>query len=123
MRHFVGACALLLAGCGMGERAPTVIDGSSAAAFKESVSAARSELGPRDRIKFEAAMTAVRGKQFAAAADRREYERRIRAALDGQTAPEIVAGVDRWSAKAGDDAADAVFEAKRELSRVVPKSE
>ncbi len=112
---------LLLAGCGMGEAAPTVIDGSSPEAFKTSVAAARAELGPRDRIKFEAALTAIRGRQFAAASDRVEYNRRIREALDGQTAPQIVAGVDQWTARAGTDAADAVFEAKRELGKVAPK--
>ena len=76
---------------------------------------ARGELGPRDRLKFEAALTALRGRQFAKAGDRVEYGRRIRAALDGQTAPEIVAGVDSWTARAGTDAADAVFEAKRKV--------
>ena len=107
--------ALLLAACGMGQAAPTVIDGSNAETFKTSVAAARSELGPRDRIKFEAALTAMRGKQFAAAGDRVEYNRRIREALDGQTAPQIVAGVDRWTERAGTDAADAVFKAKRQV--------
>ena len=108
---------LFVAGCGMGAGAPTVIDGSSAEAFERTVAAARADLGPRDRIKFEAALTAVRGRQFAAAGDRVEYNRRIRETLDGQTAPEIVAGVDSWTKRAGTDAADAVFEAKRGLTQ------
>lgn len=108
------ALTLLLAACGAASE-PKVIDGSSAEAFERTVAAARSELGPRDRLKFEAALTAVRGRQFAAASDRVEYQRRIREALDGQTAPGIVAGVDRWTARAGTDAADAVFEAKRQV--------
>ncbi len=109
------AATLLLAACGLGQGEPTVIDGSSAEAFDRTVAAARGELGPRDRLKFEAALTAVRGRQFAAASDRVEYQRRIREALDGQTASGIVAGVDRWTARAGTDAADAVFEAKRQV--------
>ena len=115
MRALAPALALLLAGCGFGVGEPTVIDGSSAEAFARTIGQARSELGPRDRLKFEAALTAARGRQFAAASDRIEYQRRIREALDGQTAPEIVAGVDRWTARAGTDAADAVFEAKRQV--------
>lgn len=115
IRVGVAAAALLLAGCGMQQTAPTVIDGSSAASFKTSVAAARAELGPRDRIKFEAALTAMRGRQFAAAGDRIEFGRRMRKALDGQTAPEIVAGVDGWTKRAGTDAADAVFDAKRQV--------
>ena len=116
VRAIALSAALLLGACGLGQSEPTVIDGSSPEAFDRTVAAARAELGPRDRLKFEAALTALRGKQFAATADRAEYGRRIRAALDGQTAPEIVAGVDSWSAKAGTDAADAVFEVKRQVS-------
>ena len=121
MKAVVGIVALLLGGCGLGASEPTVIDGSSVAAFDRTVAAARSELGPRDRLKFEAALTAVRGRQFAAASDRIEYRRRIREALDGRTGPEIVAGVDSWTKRAGTDAADAVFEAKRELTKVAPR--
>ena len=117
MRRLAVAGALLMSACGMPQSEPTVIDGSSAEAFDRTVAAARGELGPRDRLKFEAALTAVRGRQFAAAADRKEYQLRIRESLDGQTAPDIVAGVDKWTKRAGDDAADAVFEAKRGLQK------
>ena len=41
-----------------------------------------------------------------------------RGALDGQTAPQIVAGVDQWTAKFGTDAVDKAFEVKRELGNV-----
>ena len=115
MRRLALGGALLLAACGLGQSEPTVIDGSSPEAFKRTVAEARRELGPRDRLKFEAALTALRGRQFAAASDRLEYNRRIREALDGQTAPEIVAGVDSWTERAGTDAADALFEAKRKV--------
>ena len=127
MRVLALAGLLLLGGCDMlglgGAREAVVIDGSSPEAFKRTVAEARSELGPRDRVKFEAAVTAVRGRQFAAAVDRQEYERRVRTALDGQTAPQIVAGVDSWTNRAGSDAADAVFEAKRELQKAAPKTQ
>lgn len=115
MRRWVLSIFAVLSACGLSASEPTVIDGSSAEAFDRTVADARSELGPRDRLKFEAALTALRGRQFAAASDRVEYQRRIRAALDGQTAPQIVAGVDGWTAKAGTDAADAVFEVKRQV--------
>jgi len=116
VKRLTFAALFLLASCGLGEAAaPTVIDGSSAEAFDRTVAAARAELGPRDRLKFEAALTALRGRQFAAATDRIAYQRRIRAALDGQTAPDIVAGVDGWTKRAGTDAADAAFEVKRQV--------
>ena len=117
-RAFAGLVLPLLltvGACGLQQAEPTVIDGSSAEAFDRTVAEARSELGPRDRLKFEAALTASRGRQFAAASDRIEYQRRIRAALDGQTAPQIVAGVDGWTRRAGTDAADAVFKVKRQV--------
>ena len=109
------ACNIL----GLGGSEPTVIDGSSPEAFQRTVNEARSELSPGDRLKFEAALTAVRGRQFAAANDRAEYDRRIRRALDGQTAPEIVAGVDQWTERFGNRTVDDAFRVKRELQNVV----
>ena len=106
------ACDVLGLG---GANEPTVIDGSTPETFRASVEEARAELGPRDRLKFEAALTALRGRQFAAANDRAEFDRRVRAALDGQTAPQIVAGVDQWSRRFGDGAVNGAFEVKREL--------
>jgi hypothetical protein len=50
MRRFISALALLtVAGCGLGDAAPTVIDGSSREAFDQSMSEARGDLGPQDR--------------------------------------------------------------------------
>ena len=69
MRRLAPALLLVLSACGFGAGAPTVIDGSNAEAFKRTVADARAELGPRDRLKFEAALTAARGKQFAAESD------------------------------------------------------
>lgn len=108
---FLPACGML----GLGASEPTVIDGSSPEAFERTVDAARGELSPGDRLKFEAALTAVRGRQFAAANDRAEMGRRVRRALDGQTAQEVVAGVDQWTERFGNQAADTAFDVKREL--------
>ena len=102
-----------------GASEPTVIDGSTPEAFARTVGEARGELGPRDRLKFEAALTAMRGRQFAAANDKVEFDRRMRRALDGQTAPQIVAGVDQWTERFGDKAVDGAFDVKRELGNVV----
>lgn len=120
MRKLLAALALLaLPACGLfDDGQPTVIDGSTPETFKQTVDEARAELGPRDRLKFEAALTAVRGRQFAAAGDRAEFDRRVRKALDGQTASQIVAGVDAWTAKFGNDAVDKTFEVKRELTNL-----
>ena len=122
-RRIAALCALLaLPACdilGLGGSEPTVIDGSSPEAFRRTVDDARAELGPRDRLKFEAALTAVRGRQFAAANNREEYDRRFRQALDGQTALEIVAGVDQWTARFGNQAVDDAFRVKRELQNAV----
>ena len=110
---------LLLGGCGLLDRdGPTPIDGSSPETFEASMEAARYELGPRDRLKFEAAIRAAQAKQFARSETRQEMEARLRRALHGKTAPEIVAKVDRDMAKAGDQAADAVFDVKREVKKL-----
>ena len=111
--------AFLLAGCGLFDTdGPTVIDGSTPDAFDETLAEARSELGPRDRLKFEAAIRAVQAKQFAKADTRQEYEGRVRRALDGKTAPQIVAKVDADLNEAGNDAADTVFDIKREVKKL-----
>jgi hypothetical protein len=107
------ACNLLVA-CG-GNDGPTVIDGSSEAAFESSLAAARRDVGAKDRIKLEAAIREYQARMFAKADNRQEYERLVRQGMDGLTAPAIVRqfnkDVDRVSGKA----ADAVFDAKRAL--------
>ena len=107
--------ALALAGCGFGSDGPQVIDGSSDQAFEQTLAKARQDLGPRDRLKFEAALTEFRGQMFAKADDREEYRRLVREGLNGLTAPRIVTKFDQNAKKLGDDAADAVFDAKRAL--------
>ena len=104
-----------LAGCGFGRSEPTVIDGSSPEAFKKTLSAAKADLGPRERLKFEAAYTEYRAQMFAEADNRQHYERLVREGMDGLTAPRIVAKFDENVEKAGNDAADAIFDAKRAL--------
>lgn len=106
-------CALLAA-CGPGE-GPVVIDGSSQAAFERTLAAAKADLGPRDRVKFEAALAEHRARMFAKADDRQQYQRLVRAGLDGLTAPRIVAQFNKDVDRVGGQAADAVFDAKRAL--------
>ena len=111
----ISTLALLLAACGSGERAPTVSDGSSPGAFKRTMAEAKSELGPTDRIKFEAAVAEFRAAEFARADTRQDYERNVRAGLDGLTAPRVVTELDKNVRKLKEDAADAAFDIKREL--------
>jgi hypothetical protein len=108
---------LLVASCGLGSDGPTVIDGSSQEAFERSLAQAKRDLGPKDRLKFEAALTEYRGRMFAKADSRQEYNRRIREGLDGLTAPRVVAQFNADVDRVGGKAADAVFDAKRAISR------
>jgi hypothetical protein len=117
MRRFLGLLAfLLLAACGLGHDEPTVIDGSAPQAFEQTLSAARKELDPTDRIKFEAALAEFRAQMFAKAGTRQEYQRLVRRGMDGLTAPLIVAKFDSNADKAGRDVADTVFNVKRAIT-------
>lgn len=107
--------SLSLASCGLGEDEVTVIDGSSAEAFEQTLGEARGDLNPKDRIKFETALTEFRAQMFARADTRQEYQKLVREGMDGLTAPRIVAKFDENLKKAGNDAADAIFDAKRAL--------
>ncbi|WP_129586214.1 hypothetical protein [Sphingomonas montana] len=113
--HLLSAC-LLVSACGFGADVPTVIDGSSAEAFDRTLSAAKADLGPRDRLKFEGALSEFKARTFAKADSRQDYQRKLRAGLDGLTAPRIVSQFDRDVGRVGDRAADAVFDAKRVLN-------
>jgi hypothetical protein len=115
VRRITLAAALFVAACS-GAAAPTVIDGSSAEAFDRTLAAAKRDLGPKDRLKFEAALTEYRAQVFARADTRQEYQRMLREGMDGLTAPAVVAQFDRDVARVGNDAADAIFDAKRALS-------
>jgi hypothetical protein len=111
----LSACFLLSA-CGFGSDTPTVIDGSSAEAFDRTLSEAKADLGPRDRLKFEGALSEFKARTFAKADSRKDYQRLLRQGLDGLTAPGIVSQFDRDVGRVGDQAADAVFDAKRVLN-------
>jgi hypothetical protein len=118
MRPLILLSACLLAtACGVGDSAPTVIDGSSAATFDQTLSAAKADLGPKDRVKFEAALSEFKARAFAKADSRQEYQMLLRKGLNGLTAPRIVDQFDRDVDRVGGHAADAVFEAKRALNR------
>lgn len=113
LASIVLACTLLAA-CG-GADGPTVIDGSSQAAYEASLKEARSDVGPRDRIKLEAAISEHQARMFAKADNRQEYQKLVREGMDGLTAPGIVAQFDKDVNRVQGQAADAVFDAKRAL--------
>lgn len=110
----VVAC-LVLAACN-GQDGPTVIDGSSQAAFERTLSEAKKDVGPRDRLKVEAAIAEYRARTFAKADDRQEFQRLYREGLDGLTAPGIAAQFDKDTSRLGGKAADAIFDAKRAVT-------
>lgn len=110
----LSACFLVSA-CGYGSDEPIVIDGSSAEAFRQTLGAAKADLGPKDRLKFEAALSEFKARTFAKADSRQEYQRLLREGLDGLTAPRIVTQFNRDVDRVQDQAADAVFDAKRVL--------
>lgn len=104
----------LLSSCGADD-GPTVIDGSSQEAFEQTLSEAKGDLGPRDRVKFEAALAEYRARIFARADNRQEYNRLLREGMDGLTAPRVVEQFDKDVDRVGGRAADAIFDAKRAL--------
>jgi hypothetical protein len=108
---------LLASACGVGASVPTVIDGSSATTFAQTLHVAKADLGPKDRLKFEAALSEFKARTFANANSRQEYQRLLRQGLNGLTAPRIVDQFDQDVDRVGGQAADAVFEAKRALNR------
>lgn len=109
----VTACMLVIA-CSDGD-GPTVIDGSTQAAYEASLAEARGDVGPSDRIKLEAAISEHRARMFAKADNRQEYQRLVREGMDGLTAPAIVAQFDEDVTRVKGQAADAVFDAKRAM--------
>lgn len=107
---------LSLSACGLGDKEPTVIDGSSAEAYARTMSEARSDLTPKERLKFEAALTEYKAQMFARADNRQEYNRLVQEGMDGLTAPAIVRAFDVNAERARTGAADAIFDAKRLLT-------
>jgi hypothetical protein len=117
MRLTVLLCAsLVVSACSFGSDEPTVIDGSSTEAFEHTLAAAKADLGPKDRLKFEAALSEFKARTFAKADSRRDYNRQLREGLDGLTAPRVVAQFNRDVDRVEGQAADAVFDAKRVLN-------
>jgi hypothetical protein len=74
---FLSACA---------NKEPTVIDGSSKAAFDESVAEARRDLPDKDRLAYDRAIKSVGGRRFAY----RDVEAAARVTFDGMTARQVV---------------------------------
>ena len=83
----LGAALLLalLAGCDAPE--PTVIDGSSPAAFERTTKQARREIADADRLYFDRALRTVGGRLHSA----RDPDQFARATFDGMTAEQVVA--------------------------------
>jgi hypothetical protein len=79
------AALLLLAGCAKHD--PTVIDGSSPAAFERTTAAARRELPDAERLPFDRALRTVGGRRHA----KRDPAALARVTFDGMTAAEVVA--------------------------------
>ena len=78
-------CFVALAACG--ERAATVIDGSSPQAFEQTTKAARRDLPDADRLLFDAAINTVPARRYA----NRDPAGAARIAFDGMTAAQVVA--------------------------------
>ena len=77
-------CLLLLAAC---SKVPTVIDGSSAAAFEKSTEKARRDLPIKERLVFDAAIHNPGGLRYG----NKDSEAQARQAYDGMTAFDVVA--------------------------------
>ena len=115
MARFSPSLALLLLAACSAADGPTIIDGSSQQSFKETFDAAKKDVGPRDRLKVEAALAEYRARTFAKADNRAEFERMYRQGLDGLTLPAIAAQFDKDTSRVEGKAADVVFDLKRAL--------
>ena len=81
----VGIPFILLVACS--DPPPTVVDGSSPAAFNKSVAEARRDLPDADRLVFDRAIKTIGGRRLA----ERDTDALARVTFDGMTAAEIVA--------------------------------
>jgi len=81
------AALFLLIASACSEKAPTVVDGSSPAAFERTIAAARRDLPDADRLVFDRAINTVGGRRFA----NRDTDALARVTFDGMTAADIVA--------------------------------
>ena len=81
------AALFLLIAAACSEKAPTVVDGSSPAAFERTIAAARRDLTDADRLVFDRAINTVGGRRFA----NRDTDALARVTFDGMTAADIVA--------------------------------
>jgi hypothetical protein len=81
----VGIPFTLLVACS--DRPPTVVDGSSPAAFNKSIADARRDLPDADRLVFDRAIKTIGGRRLA----ERDTDALARVTFDGMTATEIVA--------------------------------
>jgi hypothetical protein len=85
-QRFIASLAVLLAAA-CGERAPTVIDGSSPQAFERTVAQARRDIPIGDRLMFDRAIRTVGGRRHA----ERDPAALARVTFDGMTGAQVVA--------------------------------
>ena len=81
----VAALVLALAACSKAE--PTIIDGSSAAAFERSTKQARRDIPDADRLDFDRALAGVPARRYASS----DPGALARTTFDGMTAEQVVA--------------------------------
>ena len=87
--RFAIAAALLLFAAACGNNRPTVIDGSSPAAFERSAAEARRDIPDADRLVYDTALMNPPGKRYG---DKRaETEALARLVYDGMTGAQVVA--------------------------------
>jgi len=104
MRRFVCLIALaLLVGCDSG---PPRIDGSSEAAFRESVQRVKASLSPEKLKEFEASVGAASAESMLAdglrpGASLEQGKQSLFKALDGKTADEVIAAGNAAKARHG----------------------
>lgn len=87
--HRFAVAALLLLAAACGNRQPTVIDGSSTAAFKRSAAEARRDIPDADRLVYDTALMNPPGKRYGV--NEAETAALARVVYDGMTARDIVA--------------------------------
>jgi hypothetical protein len=113
-RSFLLALSLALAACAA--EAPVTLDGSSQVSYRESLKSVREQLGPTERVKFEAALKVVEADVFASADSRADFATQLRARLAGKTAADVIAEATGMGGKLKDGALDAAFEAKKAVT-------
>ena len=86
MRPMLAAALLATAGA-CSDREPVVIDGSSEAAFEQTVAQARRDIPDADRLAFDRAIRGIRGRSFST----KDADALARVTFNGMTGADVVA--------------------------------